>query len=222
MSARRPWTTIGIWVVVIIISIGLRATLFEDAISTEFAFTNNPDSQKADELLENRFLGPKGTNEVVIIQSESMTVDDEPYQEFVEGVFDRLVALGPDVIKQPTLINYYQERQPFLVSEDRGTTIIPFTMAGEFDNATDNIGSVISVVDRAREETGFSVLITGQATVSQDFEEVAQDGLFKGEIVGIPIAVVILILVLGAVVAALVPLVWPRRRSLSLLEPPRF
>ena len=206
-SARRPWVTIGIWVLVIVISVALTSTLLEDAISTEFAFTGNPDSKIADDLLEDRLLGPKGTNEVVIVQSETMTVDDEAYEEFVGRVFGQLVALGPEVIKQETLINYYQGMPPFLVSEDRGTTIIPFTMAGEFDDATDNIGSVIGVVDQAREEPGFRVLITGQATVSQDFEEVAEEGLLKGEIIGVPIAVIILILVFGALVAAFVPIV---------------
>ena len=206
-SARRPWTTIGIWALVIIISLALRVTLFADAISTEFAFTNNPDSKQADDLLEHRLLGPKGTNEVVIVKSDAMTVDDPAYQGFVEGIFRELVALGPDVIKQETLINYYEGQAPFLVSEDRGTTIIPFTMEGEFDDATDNIGDVISVVEQAREEPGFRVLITGQATVSQDFEEVAQDGLAKGEAFGVPIAVIILIVAFGALVAALVPIV---------------
>ena len=205
--ARRPWVTIGIWFLVIVISLALRATLFGDAISTEFAFTGNPDSKKADDLLEERFRGPKGTNEVVIIQSETLTVNDEAYEEFVERVFGQLVALGPEVIKQDTLINYYQGNAPFLVSEDRGTTIMPFTMAGEFDDATDNIGSVIGVVDQAREEPGFRVLITGQATVSQDFEEVAQEGLARGEIFGVPIAIIILVLVFGALVAAVVPIV---------------
>ena len=205
--ARRPWITIAIWVLVIIISLALRVTLFGDAISTEFAFIGNPDSKKADEMLEDRFRGPKGTNEVVIVQSETMTVDDPAYEEFVERVFGQLVALGPDVIRQKTLINYYQGRSQFLVSEDRGTTIIPFAMAGEFDDATDNIDSVISVVDQAREESGFRVLITGQATVSQDFEELADDGLEKGEVFGLPIAVIILILVFGAVVAAFLPII---------------
>ena len=93
-SARRPWFTIGIWVVVIMISLALRATLFDDAISTEFAFTGNPDSKKADDLLEDRFRGPKGTNEVVIVQSETLTVDDPAYQEFAEGIFGKLVALA--------------------------------------------------------------------------------------------------------------------------------
>ena len=67
--------------------------------------------------------------------------------------------------------------------------------------------SVISVVDRAREDPGFRVLITGQATVSQDFEELATEGLLKGEVVGIPLAVIILVLVFGALVAALVPVI---------------
>ena len=205
-SARRPWVTIGIWVLVIIIAIALRAALFEDAITTEFTFTSNPDSKRADELLEDRLRGPKATSEVVIVQSESMTVDDPAFQAVVQGLFEEIASLGPEVIKEGTITNYYLRGDPFLVSEDRGTTIIPFTMEGEFDDATDNIDNIISIVERAREAPGFKVLITGQANVSQDFEELAKDGLLKGEVFGVPIAVIILVLVFGAVVAALVPL----------------
>ena len=208
LSARRPWTTIGVWIVVLIIAMGLRVALFDDAITTEFAFTSNPDSKRADELIEDRALrGPKGTSEVVIVQSEAITVDDPAYQEFVEGIFGKLAALGPDVIRQETLVNYYQGRAPFLVSKNRQTTIMPFTMAGEFDDATDNIDKVIDVVEQSRNETGFRVLITGQATVGQDFEELAQEGLFWGEVFGGSIALIILVLVFGALVAALVPVV---------------
>ena len=207
-SARRPWFTIGIWVLAIAISIVLRVTLFGDAITTEFAFTSNPDSKRADELIEDRVLGgPKGATEVVIVRSESLTVDDQAYQGFVEGIFGKLVALGPDVIRQDTLVNYYQGQARFLVSEDRQTTIMPFTMAGEFDDGSDNIPKVIDIAEQARNETGFTVLVTGQATVGQDFEELAQDGLAKGEAFGVPIAVVILVLVFGALVAALVPVI---------------
>ena len=207
-SARRPWFTIGIWVLAIVISIILRVALFADAITTEFAFTSNPDSKRADELIEDRVLsGPKGTSEVVIVQSEAMTVDDPAYQEFVEGIFGKLVALGPDVIRRETLVNYYQGEALFLVSEDRRTTIMPFTMAGEFDDASDNIGKIVDIVEQSRTGTGFRVLITGQAAVGQDFEEVAQDGLAKGEMFGVPIAIVILIVVFGALVAALIPMI---------------
>ena len=206
-SARHPWRVIGIWVLAIVISVILWGALFEGAITTEFAFTNNPDSKRADELIEERVLGgPKGTSEVVIVQSETLTVDDQAYQEFVDGLFGKLMALGPDVIRQETLVNYYQELAPFLVSESGRTTIMPFTMAGEFDDASDHIGEVIDIAKQSRNET-FRVLVTGQATVGQDFEKVAQDGLAKGEAFGVPIAVIILILVFGALVAALVPVI---------------
>ena len=197
----------GIWVLFVVIAIVLRSALFDDAITTEFTFTSNPDSKRADELLEDRLRGPTATNEVSIVQSESMTVDAPAFQELVEGIFQEVDSLRPEVIEKGTLTSYYLSQAPSLVSEDRATTIIPFTMAGEFDDATDNIDSVISIVDRARETPGFRVLITGQATVSQDFEDLAQDGLLKGEVFGIPIAVIILVLVFGAVVAALVPVI---------------
>ena len=77
---------------------------------------------------------------------------------------------------------------------------MPLTMAGEFDDASDNISMVIDIVDEAQGEAGFKVLITGQATVGQDFEELATEGLLKGEVFGVPITIIILILVFGALV----------------------
>ena len=206
-SARRPWITIGIWVLVLLIAVALRVTLFDDAITTEFAPTSNPDSKRADDLIEDRLSGPKGTNEVIIVRSETLTVDAPAFQGFVEELFGKVASLGPEVIKPGTFTNYYLTEADFLVSEDRRTTIMPLTMAGEFDDASDNISMVIDIVDEAQGEAGFKVLITGQATVGQDFEELATEGLLKGEVFGVPIAIIILILVFGALVAALVPII---------------
>ena len=94
-----------------------------------------------------------------------------------------------------------------LVSEDGHTTIMLLIMAGDFDDATDNIDKVIEVVERAEEGSEFNVLITGQAAIGQDFQELGQEGLEKGEIFGVPAALIILVVVFGALVAALVPIV---------------
>ena len=206
-SARRPWLVIAIWVVLLLGGIALRATIFEDGVTTQFNFTNTPESQKGVELIEEIRGLPRSTDEVVIVQSDSRTVDDAEFKRLVEGIFADLQGLGPNVIRQNTLFHFYQFQAPFLVSEDRRTTIIPFTMAGDFDDATDNIERVIEVVDRATESSDFDVLITGQAAVGKDFQEVGQEGIAKGEMFGVPIAVIILVLVFGAVVAALVPVV---------------
>ncbi len=87
-SARRPWTTIGVWAVVLVIAVVLIGTLCNDALTTNFAFTNTPESQRGVDLLEDLRGVPNSTNEVVIVQSDTLTVDDTEFQEFVVGTPD--------------------------------------------------------------------------------------------------------------------------------------
>ncbi|MCZ6892413.1 MAG: MMPL family transporter, partial [Chloroflexi bacterium] len=151
---------------------------------------------------------PISTNEVVIVQSDTSTVDDAEFEAFVTDLYGKLVALGPDIIRLNTLTNYYQSRDPFTVSQDRNATIMPIVMAGDFDDATSNVDDIIKVVDAANEDApaGFKVFITGQAVIGNDFQTAGQEGIEKGEKFGVPIAFIILILVFGAVVAALIPI----------------
>ena len=135
-SARRPWITIGIWVAVFVVGVFLQITLLKDGETTKFVFVNNPESKRGLDLLEDRLRGPTGTNEIVIVESASIDVDNPTFQKVVEDISAGLAALGPEVIRPPTLTNYYQSRVPFLVSQDRRTTLIPFTMAGDFDEVT--------------------------------------------------------------------------------------
>ena len=190
-SSRRPWITIGIWVVVFLIAVFLRATLFDDVITTEFAITNDPESSVGKELIEEKLTGPKGTNEVVIIQSliaSELTVDDPEFQQIVNAIHADVAALGREIIRTETLLNYFQTPAEFLVSRDRRTMIMPFTMAGDIDDASDHIEEVADVVDSHKGNPNFKVLMVGQATVGLDFQEVAQEGLLKGEVFGVPIA----------------------------------
>ena len=206
-SARRPWLTIGIWVVVFVVGVFLQITLLKDGETTKFVFVNNPESKRGLDLLEDRLRGPTGTNEIVIVESASIDVDNPAFQKVVEDISAGLAALGPEVIRPPTLTNYYQSRVPFLVSKDRRTTLIPFTMAGDFDDASENIEQVVEVVDAAKGSSDLRILLTGQAAFGFDQREMGQKDLLTGEMFGAPIALLILILVLGALVAALLPMV---------------
>ena len=206
-SARRPWITIGIWVTIFVAAILLVFTLLEDGLTTKFVFTGNPEAKRGLDLQEDLRGGFPGTNEVVIVESDTLTVDAPEFQEFVEDLTGKLADLKAGVIRPETLTNFFQAGSPFLLSEDRRTTLIPFTMFGDFDDASDNIEEVVEVVDRAKDQDDFKVLLTGQAAFGLDQREMGQDDLEKGEVFGIPIAAVILILVLGALVAAVIPLV---------------
>ena len=206
-SARRPWLVVALWVLTIVVAIVLISTLLEGALTTQFVFTNEPESQRGLDLIEELRGLPFSTNEVVIVRSETMTVDDPEFRQAVEGVVGDLQALGPGVIRQETLVSFYQTGLPFLVSADRRATLVPFTMAGNFDDATDNIEQVVGVVTQADVADDLEVLITGQATAGKDFQEVGQEGLLRGEMFGVPIALIILALVFGALAAAVLPII---------------
>ena len=109
------------------VAIVLIINLLGDALTTQFTFTTTPESQRGLDLIEEMRGVPFSTNEVVIVQSDTFNVDEPEFQQFAQGVFADLEALGPDVIRKGTLINYYQTGAPFLVSKDRQTTIMPLT-----------------------------------------------------------------------------------------------
>ena len=121
-SARRPWITIGLWVVTLVVAYILVGRLLEDGLTTEFVFVSTPEPQKGVELIEESRGLPISTNEVVIVQSDTSTVDAAAFEAFETDLYGKLVALGPDIIRLNTLTNYYQTRDPFMVSEDRMTT----------------------------------------------------------------------------------------------------
>ncbi len=208
-SASHPWRVVGIWVVVLAACMFFIASFLEDGLTNKFVFTNDSEVKVGIDFLEDEIRGPTGTNEAVVFESTKFTVDDPEYREVVETLTANILALGPEIIRPETLGNFYSLNLPFLVSEDRGATLITLVMAGDFDQNADNIGAVVDVVHEsaAAAEGDFTIKITGQATVGLDNRELSQEDLEKGEMLGVPIALIILVVVLGALAAAFVPLV---------------
>lgn len=204
-SARRPWAVVGLWSLLLVLALGTVAALLADALTTEIDFTNSPESKRADTLLEERLRGPEHVNEIVIVRSDALTVDDPAFRRQVESVYSDIVALGEDIIAGGT--SYYQSGDESLVAADRRTTILPFVMAGTKEDADENIDQVIDVIERADAGAGTEVLIAGNASIGTDVQAVAEKDLQRGETFGVPIALVVLLLVFGAVVAAVIPLV---------------
>ena len=207
-SASHPWRVIAIWLLIVAAAMFMIVNFLEDGLTTTFVFTNDPEVQHGEKLLE-EIRGPKGTNEVVVFESTKFTVDDPEYRQAVEALTDDLAQLGPEIIRLDTLGNFFSTGEPALVSSDRAATLIAFVMAGDFDTNSKNINVVVDVVHESAEaeKADFDIKITGQATIGLDNRELSQEDLEKGEMFGVPIALIILIVVLGAVAAALVPLV---------------
>jgi len=204
ISARRPWLTIALWVVVVVVALGLVGRLLGSATTTEFSLSTEVEAKTAANLLEDLWQRPAAITEVVVVQSDSLTVDDPEFREKVEAVFEEVAALGPEVVSAGR--HYYQGSDDALVSADRMTAIIPLVLAGTLGDATENIVDVVEVVEHANTDSAFRVLTVGEASIAHESNELAQEDLEQGERFGVPIALIVLVVLFGAVVAALVPL----------------
>jgi uncharacterized membrane protein YdfJ with MMPL/SSD domain len=203
-SARRRFTVIGVWVGLFLVGGLLTSMYLSGALTTQAQFTNNPDSKQAQTLLEQRLSGPRRSNEVVIVRSDSRTVTDPQFKAYVQRLKGDLDALRPAVVQQAT--DPYQAGNR-LVSHDQHAILIPVTMAGTLDDANSNIDQVLDRTLHAPHPQGFRVWVAGEATAAKDSNTIAEEDLRQGETIGIVAAMVILIVVFGAVAAAVVPVV---------------
>ena len=203
-SSRHPWPTVALWSLAIVAAAGVLSSLLGSATTQEAGFTNTPEAKKALELMEARLQGPDHDTEIFIVSSTSATVNDPAFRSYVQTLQSRIAALGPDVVLG--VRTFYETNDPSMVSQDRRTTILPTVVAGPKAEAVDHAPDLRKLIEETPPPSGFRTQLFGPAAVSEDFAKVAEEDLAKGESVGVVAALIILVVVFGAVVAALLPL----------------
>jgi RND superfamily putative drug exporter len=196
-SSRHPRRVFAAWIAAVAVALALAAAFLPGNLTTNGHVTGNPESRQAEELFGTRFPPDKrGVDELIVVRSATKTVDDARYRAFVRSLVRQGDATG--VVYHAT--TYYDGRDPALVSRDRHATVIAVQRQRDVDRLLD-------VVQRADGRDGFRVVMTGEGTLDRDFNDLSQHDLKSGELrVGLPAALIVLILVFGAVVAGLVPL----------------
>lgn len=200
---RRPWLTIGLWLIVGVVALLLVGSLLSGATTTELTLGGNVESNQAARLLEERLRGPEPISEVVVVQSDTLTVAHPEFRSKVESVFAEITALGSGVIRTGTHV--YQGNES-LVSADGRSSLIPFVLTGDLETATEQVTEVLKVVESANDDPRFRVLSAGAASIAHESNVLAQEDLERGERFGIPIALIVLLVLFGAVAAAALPL----------------
>jgi uncharacterized membrane protein YdfJ with MMPL/SSD domain len=200
LCARHPWRTVTAWVGAIVIAVVLVGTLLGSNLTSEGDVTNNPESLRANDLQSERFPQKQGFNELVIVRSQTLQIDDEPFREKVR----QLAAAVRATAAAESVPTYYTSGEPSLVSPDRHATIIPILLT---EPGEDHIEDVLGVVKQFDAAAGFDVAITGEFTFDRDLGEVSGSDLQNGELrLGLPAALIVLVVVFGALVAAALPL----------------
>jgi putative drug exporter of the RND superfamily len=198
-SARHPWRTIGAWIAIVVLAVFAIVTLLGGSLTTDGAPTNNPESERADEALF-RALPPDpntAVSDIVVIRSSKHTVESPAFEEYVRDFVadNEISALGRGR-------TYLDDPNAGLVSEDGHATVIPIALTSD-----DETEALVEKIEAIGDEGAFAVSVTGEETLDHDFNLLSQEDLENGELkFGLPAALIILLLVFGAVVAGLVPL----------------
>jgi RND superfamily putative drug exporter len=192
--AAHPRRTFLAWGLAVVASLLLVATSLH-GLTSNGTVSGSPESQRADELISRAF--PPSPQEelqrfadIVVVSSPRYTVDTPQFQAVVATLFregratNKVIAAGTG----PS-------------SKDGHALLIRIRVDGDSD-----IEPIVDIVNRADRSPDFDVAVTGEHSVGHDFSTLSQRDLEHGELFfGLPAALVVLILVFGAVVAGLVP-----------------
>jgi uncharacterized membrane protein YdfJ with MMPL/SSD domain len=198
-SSRRPWLVVSLWLIVILGAVFLVATLL--AFEGEAEITRETETKQAERVLSEGFperaTNEREVTEVVVVRADNGDVTEAATRARVAAPADELRARGA------TRVVTYAE-QPRLVSQDRDATAMLVALGRDGE---DDVDGIVDAVQRVDDEPGYAAAVTGSQTADADEDEASLEDLKKGELFfGAPVALVILLLVFGALVAGLVPL----------------
>jgi putative drug exporter of the RND superfamily len=198
-SSCRPWLVVGVWLVVIVAALALVVMFL--AFEGEAEITRTTESKQAERVLDEGFPQEAATglaiSEVVVLRAERGGVRAEATRERVAALAEELRGAGAERV-----VTYGEERR--LVSQDGDATVLLLALGRDGE---DDVEDVVDVVERVDQEPGYRAAVTGERTADADEDAASLEDLKKGELFfGVPLALVVLLLVFGAVVAGLVPL----------------
>lgn len=199
-SASRPVLTLLIWAVFVIVGV-VGASQLDLSSSKEI---HGSDSVKANSILEDKVRGEKPISETIVVTSEGgATVDDPAFQAKVASIMGALQGM-PETVSSS--VSYLQAPEAGLVSEDRTKTIIPVTLTGDVKEARTTVEPMLESLE-VLDGDGFTIRAAGVGSTNHDIVDQFEKDLSQGEMIGIPAAIVVLVIVFGAAVAAGVPVI---------------
>lgn len=188
---KRKWV-LSIWVF-LIVGFGFFALKLPTVLSGN-GFEYQGEYKQTNSLLEKDFGQPKSS--IILLFHHDKQIKDQAWDKFIEDTFKNIKGLNS--IKTTTT--------PFGHAEMMKDRYAYGILA--FDKGSEDLGKEINWLrSKLKNKPGLTVTMTGEPVIVQDLNKASQEDLAKAEMIGLPIALVVLILAFGGVVAAAIPLI---------------
>ena len=188
--AARPRLTLAFWGAAVLVALVLVATSLHGLTSNSHV-VGKPESTKAEDAVARAFphQNANGKGDVVVVASSRYAASSPRFQAFAKRLAHDLQATGQ-----------VSEIRKLAVSQN-GHAVLA-SAAIKSDSGAAQVEQVVESANGG----AFQVGITGDHTANHDFGKQSQQDLEKGELAyGLPAALIVLVLVFGAVFAGLVP-----------------
>src|SRR5215204_6944619 len=215
-SSRHPWRTVVVWLAIFVLAGASSGALLGSALTTDIDFTNTPEAKEAQQILEQRRLEQDIVTENWIIAGpDEGSVEDPAFVENVNAALEDLNALGKDVVAYappafplPAEVAEDPETAPMgpIPSDDGRAVLFTVVMAGEVDDAAEHVDEMETIREEAS-AGDFQAYILGEATSTEDFKKISEEDLRFGESIGVVAAIIVLIVVFGALIAGVTPII---------------
>src|SRR5215208_644199 len=135
LSTAHPRRVLAIWGALCVVAILLAGAMLPSALVTEDHETNNPESQRAQRLIDQRLPSHNAVSEVVIVRSERALVSEPAFAAHIRLLVDRVRRTG--AVRG---MSSYLDAGTSLASRDGHATMIPIALV---DTPEDSIDKVV-------------------------------------------------------------------------------
>jgi putative drug exporter of the RND superfamily len=190
-SIRHPWWAMGLWLAFVVMAVFLGGTM--ETKQTTNADEAVGESGRAERIVADAGLVAPATESVLI--TPLGTWDAADASQAAAAVADRLGGL-PEVAEVADPVP----------SEVTDALLVPVTLAGDPEDAIDQIPPVLAALEAVQaDHPGLRVETVGQGSGNYGVTEVVEQDLNSAGLLSVPIALGIMLVAFGAIIAAGVP-----------------
>jgi uncharacterized membrane protein YdfJ with MMPL/SSD domain len=200
-SAGHWKTAVFGWLAFVVAAFAIGAVVGTKNISEDDY--NTGQSHRADQILKEGFPQSDPQTELVLVQSSNRTISDTQFRATVSDVVGAVKG-------NPAIKNLKSPLDPAngdQISKDGRTAMVTWDMRGKYDDAKTKIDAIQAAVGKVGDRhPGFYVGEAGSVSSGKALDKMFNDQLKLAGERSIPITIIVLLLVFGALVAVGVPL----------------
>ncbi|MGW1892904.1 MMPL family transporter [Streptomyces sp. NPDC002004] len=197
-SARHRWAAVGIWVLFVVLAMGLGSAA--GRVDVKESGQLNGETSRAARIVEDSGI-EQPADESVLLQARrsGLQAGDPEFHKAVDAVVTAVRRTG----RTTHVTSPYDTRT---VSRDGRSALVRFDMRGDAATAAERVQPVLdAVAGVAKEHPALRIEEIGGASMGKTFKDAFGDDFQQAEYSAVPVALGILLIAFGALVAALLP-----------------